>query len=105
MSKKSINNRFKQPCSAKNTNQLQRVQNSGARVAFAVGRRTEAEPLLKTLHWLPVHQRVTFKILFYVYKSLNEQAPLYIAELLSYYAPARPLRSSTDPSRVVVSGV
>ena len=28
-----------------------------------------------------------------MYKALNEQAPLYITELLS---PARPLRSSTD---------
>ena len=71
--------------SAKNTSRLQRLQNSGARVEFAVGRRTEAESLLRTLHWLPVPQRVTFKILLYVYKALNEQAPLYITELFSYY--------------------
>ena len=88
--------------SAKNTSRLQRLQNSGARVVFAVGRRTEAESLLRTLHWLPVPQRVTFKILLYVYKALNEQAPLYITELFSYYTPARPLRSSTDLSRLVV---
>ena len=69
---------------------------------FGVGRRTEAEPLLRTLHWLPVPQRVTFKILLYVYKALNDQAPQYITELLSYYIPARPLRSSNDPSRLVV---
>ena len=69
---------------------------------FAVGRRTGAEPLLRTLHWLPVPQRVTFKSLLYVYKALNEQAPLYIAELFPYYTPARPLRSSTDFSRLVV---
>ena len=67
-----------------------------------MGRRTEAESLLRTLHWLPVPQRVTFKILLYVYKALNEQAPLYITELFSYYTPARPLRSSTDLSRLVV---
>ena len=88
--------------SAKNISRLQRLQNSGARVVFAVGRRTEAEPLLKTLHWLPVPQRVTFKILLYVYKALNEQAPLYITELFSYYTPARPLRSSADHLRLVV---
>ena len=51
--------------SAKNTSWLQRLQDSGARVDFAVGRRTETEPLLTTLHWLPVPQRVTFKILLY----------------------------------------
>ena len=82
--------------SAKNTSRLQRLQNSGARVVFAVGRRTEDEPLLRTLHWLSVPQSVTFKILLYVYKALNEQAPLYVTELFSYYTPARPLRSSTD---------
>ena len=91
--------------SAKNTSRLQRLQNSGARVVFAVGRRTEAEPLLRTLHWLPVPQRVIFKILLYVYKALNEQAPLYITELFSYYTPARPLLSSTDLSRLVVPKV
>ena len=88
--------------SAKNTSRLQHLQNSGARLVFAVGRRTEAEPLLRTLHWFPVPQRVTFKILLYVYKALNEQAPLYITELFSYYTPARPLRSSTDLSCLVV---
>ena len=63
---------------------------------------TEAEPLLRTLHWLPVPQRVTFKILVYVYKALNEQAPLYITELFSFYTPTRPLWSSTDLSCLVV---
>ena len=36
--------------SAKNTSWLQRLHDSGARVVFAVGRRTEAEPPLTTLH-------------------------------------------------------
>ena len=83
--------------SAKNTSQLRSLHNSGARVVFAVGHWTEAELLLRTLHWLPVPQRVTFKILLYVYKALHEQAPLYITELFSYYTPARPLRSSFMP--------
>ena len=58
--------------------------------------------IIMTLHWLPVRKRVIFKILLCVYKALNEQAPLYITELLSYYTPTRPLRSSTDPSQLVV---
>ena len=33
---------------------------------------------LRTLHWHHVPQRVTFKTLLYVYKTLNEHAPLYI---------------------------
>ncbi len=28
-------------------------------------------PILRSLHWLPVHQRIDFKILLFVYKSLQ----------------------------------
>ena len=48
------------------------------------------------LHWLPVEQQINFKILLITYKALNGQAPTYITDLLSYYRPARPLRSSTQ---------
>jgi hypothetical protein len=88
--------------SSKNMSRLQRLQNSAARVVYAVGRRTEASPLITNLHWLPVVQRVTFKILLYVYKALNDQSPSYIAQMFSYYVPARPLRSSNDTSRLVI---
>ena len=56
----------------------------------------------KLVHAVFVSQRVTFKILLYVYKALNGQAPLYITELFSCYTPARPLRSSAGLSRLVV---
>ena len=46
--------------------------------------------------WLPVEQRINFKILLITYKALNGQAPTYISDLLSYYRPARLLRSSTQ---------
>ena len=48
------------------------------------------------VHWLPVKQRIDFKILLITYKALNGQAPTYITDLLSYYRPARPLRLSTQ---------
>ena len=36
------------------------------------------------LHWLKTEQRIEFKILLLVYKSLNGLAPSYLSELLSY---------------------
>ena len=48
------------------------------------------------LHWLPVEQRINFKIPLISYKALNGQAPTYLSDLLSYYRPARPLRSSAQ---------
>ncbi|XP_072051798.1 acid-sensing ion channel 3-like [Amphiura filiformis] len=42
---------------------LQRLQNNAARLVFAVGRRVKAKPLIHKLHWLPVEQRILFKVL------------------------------------------
>ena len=88
--------------SSKDLARLQRLQNSAARVIFAVSRRVDASPLLEALHWLPVSSRITFKILLYVFKILNSQAPGYLTELLSYYNPTRCLRSSSDTTRLVL---
>ena len=53
------------------------------------------KPVLKQLHWLPVSQRIDYKILLLTYKALNGQAPGYITELLKPYVPTRNLRSSS----------
>ena len=48
--------------------------------------------ILKEPHWLPVTQRIAFKLLMTVYKCTNNFAP-YLFELLSHYSPTRALRS------------
>ena len=40
-------------------------------------------PALIDFHWLPVTFRVQFKLLLFVYKSLRNQSPPYIKDLLS----------------------
>ena len=70
---------------------LQRLQNWAARIIFIVDRRHESSPLLKTLHWLPVKQRITYRLLLYVYKALNGLAPMYISNCLKLYVPKRKL--------------
>ena len=54
----------------------------------------------KQLHWLPVQQRILFKILTITYKCLHNQAPSYLGTpgtLLNIHHPARSgLRSSAD---------
>ena len=54
-----------------------------------------------TLHLLPrqkedmkVSQRIVFKLMLIVHKSVNNIAPIYISELLKVYTPSRNLRSS-----------
>lgn len=43
--------------------------------------------VLKSLLWLPVQYRITFKILLLVHK-LNDLTPQYTVDLLSVYNPA-----------------
>ena len=41
------------------------------------------------LHWLPVKQRIEFKLLTFVFKSLHGSAPSYLSELLLVYISGR----------------
>lgn len=78
------------------TNKLQRIQNIAARIITGHGNREHITPVLKSLHWLPVEQRIKFKTLILVYKAVNNQAPAYLQELLHVHTPSRELRSSNS---------
>ena len=80
--------------SKKSIKQLQLIQNAAARVLTKTKKVDHITPVLKSLHWLPVCQRIDFKILLLVYKALNGLGPKYISDLLIPYEPSRPLRSS-----------
>jgi len=41
---------------------LQRVQNNTTRIVLQAPRRSHARPLLRQLHWLPVHHRIDYKL-------------------------------------------
>ena len=82
-------------------NRLQKVQNSAARVVTMWPKREHITPVLADLHWLPIEQRIQFKILLYTYKALNNCAPQYITELLQPYVSPRPLRSAEKELLVV----
>ena len=86
---------------------LQRLQNKAARLVFACGRENSSVQLLRSLHWLTMRERIKFKILLYVYKSIHGEAPSYLSEHLNLYNTGRPeggrrLRSSSDVTRLVV---
>lgn len=73
---------------------LQLVQNAAARLLTGKKRNEHITPILSTLHWLPVVFRIHFKILLFVYKSLNGLAPLYLSDMLTLHTPSRTLRST-----------
>ena len=62
---------------------LQKVQNAAARVIFQIPKFDHITPALIDPHWLPVTFRIQFKLLLFIYKSLHNQSPPYIKDLLS----------------------
>ena len=78
-----------------NFNKLQLLQNHAARVVMKAKKYSSASALLKELHWLPVRQRVLYKIALLVFKCLNvDNFPAYLKDLITLYKPLRNLRSS-----------
>ena len=74
--------------------QLQRVQNSAARLVTKTKRRQLITPVLIELHWLPVRQRIEYQLLILTFNSLHGLAAPYLSELLSRHQPTRSLRSA-----------
>jgi len=59
---------------------LQSAQNTAARLITGTRRSDHISPILRELYWLPVPERVKFKVACLVRQSLSEQAPLYLAD-------------------------
>ena len=74
---------------------LQHIQNTAAHVVTLSRKLCHITPILKELHWLPVSQRIVFKLMLIVHKSFNNIAPIYISKLLKIKTtPSRNLHSS-----------
>jgi len=73
---------------------LQCVQNTAARVVLCVPKRTSAQLLLKQLHWLPVRQRIDYKLAVLTYKIRSTSTPSYLSRHIRLRGSARHLRSS-----------
>ena len=83
-------------CPQKTLKPLQQVQNAAAKLVYKARRTQHCTPLLTELHWLPVAQRIKYKVSCLCFQVLTGTAPSYISQLLSVYVPSRSLRSSTD---------
>ena len=73
---------------------LQRLQNASARLITLSRRTAHITPTLKSLHWLPITDRIAFKILLLVFQSLRGTSPGYIDEIITLHQPSRNLRSA-----------
>ena len=80
--------------SSSNFAKLQRIQNTLAHVVTLSDKRVLITPILKWLHWLPIRQRVEYKISLLLYKIRQTGEPAHLSALLIEHVPTRNLRSS-----------
>ena len=74
--------------------QLQSIMNFAALVITNISRDESVTTACKNLHWLPIEQRIRFKLCVLVFKCLHGQGPIYLSDMLMAHVPARQLRSS-----------
>ena len=72
------------------TSHLQRIQNYAARVTLHLPKSSSITTHLKSLHWLPVKVRSTYKIACLCYHCHSSTAPSYVTDMLhkSHCTPA-----------------
>ncbi len=86
---------------------LQSVLNAAARLIFVKKRRDHITPVLRDeLHWLPIRQRIDYKIALMVYRCLHGLAPTYLSQCcipVSSLSGRRGLRSAAHGDLVIPS--
>ena len=78
-------------------NKLQRVQNMSAKLILGKSKYDSVTECLRTLHWLPIHRRIEFKVLTLVHNCIYGDAPSYLKNLIvTKTASNYNLRSESD---------
>ena len=80
---------------------LQRVQNAATHLVARLGPRNHVTPTLKDRHWLPVEQRIVFKLRLLMHQVHTGRAPSYLHNCVSASADitSRPRLRSTCSRR------
>ena len=79
---------------------LQKVLNAAARVICFIPKYDRITPSLIKLHWLPVKQRIEFKIALLVFKAVNGLSPVYLTNLLQIQ-PTRRYKLRSDDKELL----
>ena len=73
-----------------------------ARILTKSQRREHITPVLKSLHWLKIQDRITYKILMLTYKSYYNIAPTYLCELISRRKSSVNTRLGSDQHQLIM---
>ncbi len=83
---------------------LTRVLHAAARIVLKIGYRDHITPALRQLHWLPIQERIKFKLCLLMFNVVHGCSPSYLQDMVSSCATAqrgRQLRSASDNSFTV----
>ena len=58
---------------------LQKIQNFAARLVLLAPRHHHSTPLLEKLHWLPISERIKFKVACMCFSAINGSGPAYLS--------------------------
>lgn len=72
---------------------LQQLQNAAAQLILVKNRFDSAKQCLMTLHWLPVRERIDFKLALLVFKYKLGTFPQHLSDLLKIKTCRQTLRS------------
>ena len=87
---------------------LQSLQHKAIKLIFSANRFDSPVPIMNTLHWLSITERINFKICMYVFKCIHGNAPKYLFDFISHRlrSVTGPIpRSSNDSTLIVVAHV
>ena len=73
---------------------LQKIQNFAEGLVLSAPRHHHSTPLLEKLHWLPISERIKYKVTCMCFNVINGSGPACLSEQV--YTPSRTLRSSSD---------
>ena len=68
---------------AKDVDRIQWLQNRAARLVTRSKASIHITPIRKDLHWLPIQERINYKIIVTVYKCIHRLAPNYLSSILT----------------------
>jgi len=77
---------------------LQRVLHAAARLVNGLRPHHHVTSVLMELHWLPIKQRVDYKLCFLVHKATVRQAPAYLTGMLTAVTDVPPRSTLRDAS-------
>ena len=80
---------------------LQKVETAAVRLIYDVPKKCSTSKFLKKAHFLPIEDRIDFKLSLLMFNVVSGKSPCYIAESFSMHSPTRELRVGRDDLNIV----